>query len=583
MAITHSEYKILPPFKAWVQQALPSVYDDSLSYTDLLSKLLYYVDVLTENNTTLSNDVKNAIDYINNYFNNLDVQDEVNKKLDLMAVDGTLEKLIGKYITTKNQIVFESVADMLKSNETKENGNYLCYGYLDKFDGGKGYYIATKTRDESKWQLTNGTLYFTLINDNPVNLSSFGGHTSSDILKNAFAYAIKNKFDIVGNGEYTTNEPLIVTEPININVKTIIANNFIDYTLKCHYDFSKQAELNKIEVHINCNNVSSGIDVTGCKKTLILNSEIININECGIRLNSGYECYIENTHLYGTGKNSIGILLDTSDCVIDNCVGIDCHTFIKANQLNQISQCHAWIGTPELLSGSIFVDLSEQYIVGNISNCYSDTYETTIYVRNYSSSITIDNLLVNYNPTIYNQSSVKNSPRYLFYFNGAQEVNISYTDRIALTNADIQDQNSKITGQFKFSNIENNVSKFGKTKSRYMPQLNFTLTNIESLTTDETVILKITSDYLFINLIGKIKANVSGGELGYIEGISQTFPNYERLPITLQIGDNEYGPYTTNVYGNFFLTNGVISAVGLSAYAGKYVRINTMIPLGFTK
>lgn len=583
MAIKPSQYKILQPFEAWVQQTLPAIYDDSLSYTDLLAKMLAYLNNLVENNNTLSTDVTNAINYINNYFDNLDVQDEINKKLDLMAVDGTLEKLIGKFITEKNQIVFGTVADMLKSNETKENGNYLCYGYLDKFDGGKGYYIATKKRDESKWQLTNGALYFTLMNDNPVNLSSFGGHTSSDILKNAFAYAIKNKFDIVGNGEYTTNEPLMVTEPININVKTIIANNFIDYALKCHYDYSKQAELNKIEVHINCNNVSSGIDVTGCKKTLILNSEIININECGIRLGSGYECYVENTHLFGSGKNNIGILLNTGDCVIDNCVGINCHTFIKANKLNQISQCHAWVGTPELLSGSIFVDIGEQYMVGNISNCYSDTYETTIYVRNYSSSISIDNLLVNYNPDIYNQSSVKNSPRYLFYFDGVEGVNISYTDRIALTNADIQDQNSKIKGQFKFSNIDNNVSNLGKTKSRYIPQLNFTSTNIESITTGETVILKIAGDYLFINLIGKIKAKVSSNELGYIEGINQTFPNYERLPITLQISDNEYGPYTTTVYGNFFLTNGGIGAVGLSSYAGKYVRINTMIPLGFTK
>lgn len=583
MTINHSEYKILPPFKAWVQQALPAVYDDSLSYTDLLSKLLYYVNALTENNTTLSNDVKNAIDYINNYFNNLDVQDEINKKLDSMATDGTLEELIGKYITKKNQIVFESVQDMLASNETKENGNYLCYGYLDKFDGGKGYYIATKTRNDSKWQLTNGTLYFTLINDNPVNLSSFGGHTSSDILKKAFAYAMKNKFNIVGNGEYTTNEPLIVTESIDINVKTIISNNFTDYALKFDFDYSKEPELNKVEVRIDCKTVSSGIDVTDCKKTLILNSEIININKCGIRINSGYECYIENTHLYCVGENNIGILLNTSDCVIDNCVGIDCHTFIKANQLNQISQCHAWIARPELLSGSIFVDLGEQYMVGNISNCYSDTYETTIYVRNYSSSISIDNLLVNYNPSIYNQSNVNNSPRYLFYFNGVEGVNISYSDRIALTNADIQDQNSKITGQFKFSNIDNNVSNFGKSKARYTQQSNFTLTNLESLTTSETVILKFTSNYLFINLIGKIKASVSGNELGTIEGISQTFPNYERLPITLQISENEYGPYTTNVYGNFFLTNGVINVVNLSAYAGKYVRINTMIPLGFTK
>ncbi len=583
MAIKPSQYKILQPFESWVQQTLPAIYDDSLSYTDLLAKMLYYLNTIAENNTTLSNDMTNAINYINNYFNNLDVQTEINNKLDEMAEDGTLDSIIGKYITTRNQIVFDSVLDMLDSNETKENGNYLCYGYLDKYDGGRGYYIATKTRDDTKWQLNNGTLYFTLINDNPVNLSSFGGHTSSDILKKAFAYAMTNKFDIVGNGQYTTNEPLIVNEKININVKTIIANNFTDYILKCTYDYSKPAKLNKIEVHLDCNNVSSGIYVSGVKKSLILNSEIINIFGCGICLNSGYECYIENTHLYGVGENNIGILINTSDCVITNCVGINCHTFVKANESFHISQCHAWIGSPELLKDSIFIDIGDKYLIGNISNCYSDTYQNTAYIRNYSSAVIIDNLLINYNPTIYNQSSVKNLPRYLFYFNDTQGINVAYTDRYSLTNAIIDDQNSKIEGQFNFSNINDNVAKFGITKSRYASQARFELTNLESLENSETVLLKITSDYLFINLLGKIKSNVSSNELGYIVGFNQQFSNVSRIPITLQISDNQYGPYTTFIYGNIFLNNGVISGIGLQQYAGKYVRINAMVPLGYCK
>lgn len=94
MAIKPSQYKILKPFEAWVQQTLPAIYDDSLSYTDLLSKLLYYVNTLAENNTTLSNDVTNAINYINNFFESKDFQDKVDDKLDRMASDGTLSQLI---------------------------------------------------------------------------------------------------------------------------------------------------------------------------------------------------------------------------------------------------------------------------------------------------------------------------------------------------------------------------------------------------------------------------------------------------------------------------------------------------------
>ena len=37
--------------------------------------------------------------YVDDYFKNLDVQEEINKKLDLMSKDGTLERLIGNFIT----------------------------------------------------------------------------------------------------------------------------------------------------------------------------------------------------------------------------------------------------------------------------------------------------------------------------------------------------------------------------------------------------------------------------------------------------------------------------------------------------
>lgn len=94
MALTHDNYETLYPFKAWVQQNLPAVYDDSLSYTDLLAKLLSYVNSLTDNNNKFSKDIVNAINYINEYFNSTDFTENVNRKLDEMANDGTLSNLL---------------------------------------------------------------------------------------------------------------------------------------------------------------------------------------------------------------------------------------------------------------------------------------------------------------------------------------------------------------------------------------------------------------------------------------------------------------------------------------------------------
>lgn len=89
-----SKYIDLQPFQAWVQQSLPAVYDDSLSYTDLLAKMLAYLNNLVANNNTLSTDVTNAINYINTFFESTDFQDKVDDKLNRMASDGSLSRLI---------------------------------------------------------------------------------------------------------------------------------------------------------------------------------------------------------------------------------------------------------------------------------------------------------------------------------------------------------------------------------------------------------------------------------------------------------------------------------------------------------
>lgn len=92
-------------FRFWCQKVLPLVYDDSLSYYELLCKVVNYLNNTIEDINTLSTDVDNLNkaynklqNYVNNYFDSLDVQQEINKKLDEMAIDGTLQRLIGDYI-----------------------------------------------------------------------------------------------------------------------------------------------------------------------------------------------------------------------------------------------------------------------------------------------------------------------------------------------------------------------------------------------------------------------------------------------------------------------------------------------------
>ena len=95
------EYTELRPFRYWCQKVLPLVYDDSLSYLELLCKVVDYLNKTMHDVDTLHTDVVQLHaayiqlqQYVNTYFENLDIQPEIDKKLDEMAESGALLNII---------------------------------------------------------------------------------------------------------------------------------------------------------------------------------------------------------------------------------------------------------------------------------------------------------------------------------------------------------------------------------------------------------------------------------------------------------------------------------------------------------
>lgn len=103
-------------FRFWCQMALPLVYDDSLSYYELLNKVVLYLNNTISDVATAETNIENINDtvehnmdalltayeqlqgYVNDYFDNLDVQEEINNKLDEMAASGALSNLLAPLI-----------------------------------------------------------------------------------------------------------------------------------------------------------------------------------------------------------------------------------------------------------------------------------------------------------------------------------------------------------------------------------------------------------------------------------------------------------------------------------------------------
>ena len=102
---TRNPYNPTGSFKFWCQKVLPTVYDDSLSYYEVLCKVVNYLNDVIQNVDNMNEDITAMFtayselqSYVNNYFSSLDVQDEINRKLDSMATDGSLSDIVRPFI-----------------------------------------------------------------------------------------------------------------------------------------------------------------------------------------------------------------------------------------------------------------------------------------------------------------------------------------------------------------------------------------------------------------------------------------------------------------------------------------------------
>ena len=128
-------YSNLTPFKWFVLQNFPFIEAqfDALTNWQLFEKLGREINKLINSENTLGSqveDVTNAFielqNYVNTYFDNLDVQEEINNKLDAMVEDGTLDQII-------NQEIFGDIQQSITDLNNKI-GNLDNLATLDKTD-----------------------------------------------------------------------------------------------------------------------------------------------------------------------------------------------------------------------------------------------------------------------------------------------------------------------------------------------------------------------------------------------------------------------------------------------------------------
>lgn len=178
----------LTPFKLCIIDNFPFIEADFDAITNyqLLCKVVEYLNKVIVN----ENEQNKAIKEIQDFLNTLDLQDEVDKKLDEMAESGELQEIIADYLNAKAVFGFDTVASM-KSATNLINGSYAeTLGYYAKNDGGSALYkIRTITNDDvvnemDIIELADDTLVAELIiKDNTINMKQVG--CSSEVADNS--------------------------------------------------------------------------------------------------------------------------------------------------------------------------------------------------------------------------------------------------------------------------------------------------------------------------------------------------------------------------------------------------------------
>lgn len=140
----------LPNFNYWTQRVLPQVYDDSLSYSELLGKVMKYLnDTIDSQNKTNAN-FEALQTFVDGYFDNLDVTDQINNKLEVMAADGTLDQII-------NVQIFGDLNEKVDTHtETLASQNIALSKRAEVIDAALTYTVGTN----GDFQTINDALVF---------------------------------------------------------------------------------------------------------------------------------------------------------------------------------------------------------------------------------------------------------------------------------------------------------------------------------------------------------------------------------------------------------------------------------------
>ena len=415
------EYKNLTPFKWFVLENFPFIEADFDALTEWqlfcklgkeINKIINSQNVVGSEMEKLSQAFIDLQNYVNNYFENLDVQDEINNKLNEMAQNGTLQEIIAEYLNTKSILAFDNVSDMISSKNLIEGSYAQTYGFHNINDGGnKKYKIikevnAQNVNGRTKINLLHDDLYAISLNDT-INVREYGakGDGITDDTE-AIQFCIDtfpHRNIYIPNGEYLISSPLKIKTGNEYQVNLILEDNSIiktntkiDSLLEIAKDiqgtYDRYSPYGKIVVQggvWDATNTTYAIYTTSNRKfTIFKDLYIINVAKYGIYLDRGTidsistDARLFNISISGNGADinpdAVGLYIYGSDNEIDE---------LRIQNIKKAIYCNA--GGDFLNNVHITGSYSKNYITPEE---YNDTIGIELYSTIFCNNIYVDTM-----------------------------------------------------------------------------------------------------------------------------------------------------------------------------------------------
>ena len=422
-------FKNLTPFKWFVLENFPFIEADfdALTEWQLFCKIGKEINKIINSTNTLGTQVESLTDYVTNYFDNLDVQEEINNKLNEMVESGELQEIISEYINLKSILVYKTVNDMKNATNLVNGSIVKTLGFYELNDSGSAYY---KIRNITNTDVVNEKNIIALSDNNliaefiltenyinPVQLGAkFDDITDdSESWQLAINYAITNRIKIIGlkKNSKILNSLII---PVELNIENMWLSgydngNYIqNYMLLFNtengtewlhpYNEGTFSTIENIRLENKGNNNLNGILIGGNITITNLNSVKLNItakqmdyyldviifknvsiynkigNNYAIDLSLlGDANYIDTIHIHNTSENAENNLLS---------VGAGKNPFIIKNVINGKILFKGGIVSLNGYHGEYNSQITCQ-------NCIAELENISIYAQDTNSPININN------------------------------------------------------------------------------------------------------------------------------------------------------------------------------------------------